>query len=200
MALREKLEEDIKASMRSHDQARLDALRFFKNAVLAVEKEQKKELDDAGVIEVATKQASDRRDSIKAFEEGGREAAAAKEAAELVVLEEFLPPQMSAEELMELIKTTVSEVGAVSIQDTGKLMGKLMPQVRGKPMGPWLTRWPRSTWSLCPDGFRLVCGLGSWFSLAPGARPTVIIRSRTSLAKTPRTFGMTRPAWTALIR
>ncbi|MQG71342.1 MAG: GatB/YqeY domain-containing protein, partial [SAR202 cluster bacterium] len=89
MALREKLEEDIKASMRSHDQARLDALRFFKNAVLAVEKEQKKELDDAGVIEVATKQASDRRDSIKAFEEGGREAAAAKEAAELGVLEEF---------------------------------------------------------------------------------------------------------------
>jgi len=100
MALREKLEDDIKTSMRSHDQARLDALRFFKNAVLAVEKEQKKELDDAGVIEVATKQASDRRDSIKAFEEGGREAAAAKEAAELVVLEEFLPPQMSAEELI----------------------------------------------------------------------------------------------------
>ena len=68
MALREKLEEDIKTSMRSHDQARLDALRFFKNAVLAVEKEQKKELDDAGMIEVATKQASDRRDSVKAFE------------------------------------------------------------------------------------------------------------------------------------
>ena len=135
MALREKLEEDIKTSMRSHDQARLDALRFFKNAVLAVEKEQKRELDDAGVIEVATKQASDRRDSIKAFEEGGREAAAAKEAAELVVLEEFLPPQMSAEELMELIKATVSEVGAASIQDKGKLMGKLMPQVRGKADG-----------------------------------------------------------------
>ena len=121
--------------MRSHDQARLDALRFFKNAVLAVEKEQKKELDDAGVIEVATKQASDRRDSIKAFEEGGRVVAAAKEAAELVVLEEFLPPQMSAEELMELIKATVSEVGAASIQDKGKLMGKLMPQVRGKADG-----------------------------------------------------------------
>ena len=87
------------------------------------------------MIEVATKQASDRRDSIKAFEEGGREAAAAKEAAELVVLEEFLPPQMSAEELIGLIKATVSEVGAASIQDKGKLMGKLMPQVRGKADG-----------------------------------------------------------------
>ena len=135
MALREKLEEDIKTSMRNHDQARLDALRFFKNAVLAVEKEQKKELDDAGVIDVATKQASDRRDSIKAFEEGGRDVMAAKEAAELKVLEEFLPPQMSTEELTEIIKATADEVGAASMQDKGKLMGKLMPQVRGKADG-----------------------------------------------------------------
>ena len=135
MALREKLEEDIKSSMRNHDQARLDALRFFKNAVQAVEKQQKKELDDAAMIEVATKQASDRRDSIKAFEEGGQDAMAAKEAAELVVLQEFLPPQMSHEELSQLIKDTAAEVGAASPQDKGKLMGKLMPQVRGKADG-----------------------------------------------------------------
>lgn len=135
MALREKLEEDIKSSMRSRDQARLDALRFLKFAVQAVEKEQKKELDDAGMIEVATKQASDRRDSVKAFEEGGRDVMAAKEAAELVVLEEFLPPQMPPEEISALIKATAAEVGAGSIQDKGKLMGKLMPQVRGKADG-----------------------------------------------------------------
>ena len=135
MALREKLEEDIKTSMRNHDQARLDALRFFKNAVLAVEKEQKNKLDDSGVIDVATKQASDRRDSIKAFEVGGRVEMAAKEAAELKVLEEFLPPQMSAEDLTEIIKVTAAEVGAASIQDKGKLMGKLIPQIRGKADG-----------------------------------------------------------------
>ncbi|MCH8089484.1 MAG: GatB/YqeY domain-containing protein [Chloroflexi bacterium] len=135
MALRDKLEEDIKESMRNRDQARLDALRFLKFAVQAVEKEQKKELDDAGMIEVATKQASDRRDSIRAFEEGGRDAMAAKESAELVVLEEFLPPQMSSEELVQMIKDTAAEVGAASPQDKGKLMGKLMPQVRGKAEG-----------------------------------------------------------------
>ena len=135
MVLREKLEDDIKTAMRSHDQARLDALRFLKFAVQAVEKEQKKELDDAGIIDVATKQASDRRDSIKAFEEGGRDVMAAKEAAELVVLEEFLPPQMSADEISKIIKDTAAEVGAASIQDKGKLMGKLMPQVRGKADG-----------------------------------------------------------------
>ena len=121
--------------MRSRDQARLDALRFLKFAVQAVEKEQKKELDDAAMVEVATKQASDRRDSIRAFEEGGRDAMAAKEAAELKVLEEFLPPQMSHDALVQLIKDTATEVGAASPQDKGKLLGKLMPQVRGKADG-----------------------------------------------------------------
>ena len=135
MSLREKLEDDIKSAMRNHDQARLDALRFLKFAVQAVEKDQKSELDDDGMINVATKQASDRRDSIKAFEEGGRDAMAAKEAAELVVLEEFLPPQMSADEIMTIIQSVAAEVEVSSIQDKGKLMGKLMPQTRGKADG-----------------------------------------------------------------
>ena len=135
MGLREKLEDDIKSAMRNHDQARLDALRFLKFAVQAVEKDRKSELDDDGMITVATKQASDRRDSIKAFEEGGRDAMAAKEAAELLVLEEFLPPQMSAEDIMAIIQSIAAEVEVSSIQDKGKLMGKLMPQTRGKADG-----------------------------------------------------------------
>ena len=130
-----KIEDDIKSAMRDHNQARLDALRFLKFAVQAVEKEQKSELDDAGMVIVATKQASDRRDSVKAFEEGGRDAMAAKEAAELVVLEEFLPPQMPADEIMTIIQSIAAEVGVSSIQDKGKLMGKLMPQTRGKADG-----------------------------------------------------------------
>ena len=135
MGLREKLEDDIKSAMRNHDQARLDALRFLKFAVQAVEKDRKSELDDDGMINVATKQASDRRDSIKAFEEGGRDAMAAKEAAELLVLEEFLPPQMSPEDIMAIIQAIAAEVEVSSIQDKGKLMGKLMPQTRGKADG-----------------------------------------------------------------
>ena len=135
MGLREKLEDDIKSAMRNHDQARLDALRFLKFAVQAVEKDRKSELDDDGMINVATKQASDRRDSIKAFEEGGRDAMAAKEAAELLVLEEFLPPQMSAEDIMAIIQSIAAEAEVSSIQDKGKLMGKLMPQTRGKADG-----------------------------------------------------------------
>ena len=87
------------------------------------------------MIDVATKQASDRRDSVKAFQDGGRDTMAAKEAAALAILEEILPPQMPVDEIMTIIKATVAEVGAVSIQDKGKLMGKLMPQTRGKADG-----------------------------------------------------------------
>ena len=135
MGLREKLDDDMKSAMRKHDQARLDALRFLTFAVQAVEKDRKSELDVEGMINVATKQASDRRDSIKAFEEGGRDAMAAKEAAELLVLEEFLPPQMSAEDIMAIIQSIAAEAEVSSIQDKGKLMGKFMPQTRGKADG-----------------------------------------------------------------
>ena len=135
MTLRDKLEDDIKTSMRNRDQERLDALRFLKFAVQAVEKEQRKTLDDPAMIEVAAKQASDRRDSIAAFEEGGRTVLAAKESAELVVLQEFLPPQLDQAEITQLVNSVIGEVGAASIRDKGKVMGKLMPQVRGKADG-----------------------------------------------------------------
>ena len=135
MTLRDKLEEDIKTSMRNRDRGRLDALRFLKAAAQAVEKEQGKPLDDAAMVEVAAKQASDRRDSISAFEQGGRTELAAKESAELAILKEYLPPQMDPAEIAQLVNSVISEVGAASIRDKGKVMGKLMPQVRGKADG-----------------------------------------------------------------
>lgn len=135
MTLRDKLEEDIKQSMRERNQARLDALRYLKFAVQAVEKESRKTLDDQGVIEVATKQASDRRDSIAAFRQGGRTELADKEEGDLAVLQEFLPPQLDREEILSLIKQVIAEVGAESPRDKGKVMGRLMPQVRGKADG-----------------------------------------------------------------
>ena len=81
--------------MRQRNQARLDALRFLKFAVQAVEKEKKETLDDQAMVEVVSKQANDRRESIRAFEQGGRSELAAKEAGDLAVLEEYLPPQLS---------------------------------------------------------------------------------------------------------
>ena len=135
MTMREKLEDDIRQSMRDRNQARLDALRFLKSAVQAAEKTGGESLDDTRMLDVVAKQVNDRRESIRMFQEGNRTDLVAKESAELQVLEEYLPPQMSRVELESLIQDLVSRVGATSIRDKGKLMGRLMPQVKGKADG-----------------------------------------------------------------
>ncbi len=131
MTIREKIEDDIRQSMRSQNRQRLDALRFLKNAIQMVEKDQQKALDDTGVTEVIAKQVKERRESIRMFEEGSRTDLVAKESAELAVLEEYMPPQMSAEQLSTLIREVIQQVGAETPRDKGRVMGRLMPQVRG---------------------------------------------------------------------
>ena len=131
MTIKERLEEDIKQTMRDRNQPRLGALRFLKNAVLMLEKDKQIILDDTGVSEVIAKQVKDRRESIIMFEKGGRDDLVSKELVELTVLEEYLPPQMSVDELSNVIRDVIEELGALTLQDKGKVMGKLMPQVRG---------------------------------------------------------------------
>ncbi|MCH7622078.1 MAG: GatB/YqeY domain-containing protein [Chloroflexi bacterium] len=131
MTIREKIEDDIRQAMRSQNRQRLDALRFLKNAIQMVEKDQQKALDDTGVTEVIAKQVKERRESIRMFEQGSRTDLVAKESAELAVLEEYMPPQMSAEQLSTLIRDVIQQVGAETPRDKGRVMGRLMPQVRG---------------------------------------------------------------------
>jgi len=140
MTLRDRLEEDIRNSMRQRDKARVDALRFLKFAVQAVEKERRDTLDDQAMIEVVSKQVNDRRESVRAFREGGRAELADKEAADLSILEEYLPPQLSQDEIVSLIRGIAAEVGAAGPRDRGKVMGRLMPQVRGKADGAEVNR------------------------------------------------------------
>ena len=135
MTIRERLEADIVAAMRSRNQQRLDALRYLKSAINRVEIDQRTTLDDAGVIDVVVRQVKDRRDSIRMFEQGNRADLVAKEAADLAILEEYMPPQLDEAELTRLVQQVISEVGAATMQDKGKVMGRLMPQVQGKADG-----------------------------------------------------------------
>ena len=135
MTLWEQIEGDIVAAMRSRDQDRLDALRFLKSAIQATEKAQGESLDDEGVVQVISKQVNDRRESIRMFQQGNRDDLVAKESMEVAVLEAYLPPQLSQEELDQLIRQVIQEVGATTARDKGKVMGRLMPQVRGKADG-----------------------------------------------------------------
>jgi hypothetical protein len=135
MTIREKLEEDIRSAMRSRNQVRLDALRFIKSQIQLTEKNQQKELDEPGVIEVIARQAKERRESIQMFQEGNRTDLVDRESAALAVVEEYLPPQLDREEISQLVEAAIRRVGATSARDRGKVMGWLMPQVRGKADG-----------------------------------------------------------------
>jgi uncharacterized protein YqeY len=121
--------------MRSRNQERLDALRFIKSQIQLTEKNQQKDLDEPGVIEVIAKQAKERRESIQMFQEGNRTDLVAKETVALAVVEEYLPPQMTREDLVKIVEEAIQQVGAISARDKGKLMGRLMPLVRGKADG-----------------------------------------------------------------
>ena len=133
--LRESLEADIITAMKDRNQARLDALRFLKSAIQMEEKAKLKTLDEAAVLQVVVRQVNDRREAIRMFTEGKRDDLVAKETGDLAVLEAYLPPQMSRDELVALIRQVIGEVGAIGGQDKGKVMGKLMPQVQGKADG-----------------------------------------------------------------
>ncbi|MDA0735253.1 MAG: GatB/YqeY domain-containing protein [Chloroflexi bacterium] len=135
MTIRERLEDDIRSAMRSRDQERLDALRFIKSQIQITEKNQLRELDEPGMIEVIAKQAKERRESIQMFQEGNRTDLVAKETAALAVVEEYLPPQMIRDDLVKIVAEAIQQVGATSSRDKGKVMGRLMPQVRGKADG-----------------------------------------------------------------
>lgn len=135
MSIRERLEEDIRNAMRSRSQQRLEALRFLKSAINRVEIDRRVTLDDDGITEVVVRQVKDRRDSIRMFQEGNRQDLVEKETADLAILEEYMPPQLEEAELVALIEQTIKQVGAETIRDKGKVMGRLMPQVQGKADG-----------------------------------------------------------------
>ena len=135
MTLRERLEEEIVEAMRGRERARLEALRFLKSVVLLAEKDQKKILDDPDMVEIVSRQVNDRRESIRMFQQGNRDDLVDKESAELVILESYLPPQLGPDELLQLVRDVVKEVGASTPKDKGRVMGRLMPQVRGRADG-----------------------------------------------------------------
>ena len=136
MTLQERLIEDVKTAMRTRDQGRLSTLRMVRAAVHDEEIAlQRSTLDDDGVIQVISRMARQHRESIDLFRQGNRQDLVEKEEARLAVLTKYLPQQLSGEELIELAQQVIQEVGAQGPTDRGKVMGKLMPQVRGKAEG-----------------------------------------------------------------
>jgi uncharacterized protein YqeY len=135
MALREKLDEDLKSAMRAKDSLRMNTVRALKSAVKYREIELMKPLDDAGILGVMATEIKRRRDSVEQYRAGNRADLADKEEAEIKILQEFLPQQLTPEEVEAKVAEVVARVGAQGPKDMGAVMKALLPEVQGRADG-----------------------------------------------------------------
>ncbi len=135
MSLRDRLDTELKAAMRSNDAGRREALRMVLAAVQRAEKEGKHTLADDEMIGLLSRELKVRRESVEAFRGGGREDLVAKEEAAISVVSEFMPQPLSEAELTTLVEQGIAETGAASPRDMGKVMGWLSPRTRGRADG-----------------------------------------------------------------
>lgn len=132
MPLKDRLDEDLKSAIRAQDALRRNVLRSLRSEVHNEEIAQQKPLeDDDAIIGVISRQVRQRRESISEFRKGNRDDLVQREESELAVLLEYLPQQLTPEEIADLARQAVNEVGARGPGDKGRVMGKLMPSVRG---------------------------------------------------------------------
>src|SRR3990167_11028314 len=132
MSVLERITNDLKVALKNQQMDQLTLLRGLKSAIKNAEIEARGQLDDAGVVKVLQKAAKQRRESIVAFEKGGRKDLVDKETAELHFIEQYLPEQMSDGALREVVKKVVADVGAAGAGAFGVVMGKVMAQIKGK--------------------------------------------------------------------
>lgn len=132
VSLKEQLTAAMKDAMRAKAKARLGAIRLIQAEIKRIEVDERIEVDDTRVLAVLDKMRKQRKDSIEQFTAGGRPELAEIEAAEIAVIEEFMPAALSSEEIDQLIAAALSETGASSIKDMGKVMAKLKPQLQGR--------------------------------------------------------------------
>ncbi|MBT8081376.1 MAG: GatB/YqeY domain-containing protein [Gammaproteobacteria bacterium] len=132
MSLKDQIKEDMKSAMKAGDKDRLKVIRLMMAGIKQVEVDTREELDDTGVLGVINKMVKQRRDSIEAFEKGGREDLAAIERDETGVLATYLPEQLSADDLVSLVDEVIAASGAESIRDMGKVMGQIKAKAAGR--------------------------------------------------------------------
>jgi uncharacterized protein len=135
VSLRDRIQTDVTAAMRSGDAFRRDVLRMTQNAVYLSEKTQQRELSDAEVEAIVTREVKTRRESVEAFRKGGREDLASKEEAEIAILAGYLPEQLDDAAIEGLVAEAIAATGASSARDLGKVMGWLSPKTKGRADG-----------------------------------------------------------------
>ena len=135
MTLQDRIESAMRDAMRARDERRTQTLRMAMSAAHNRQIELGRALTDEDYVDVLGKQVKQRRESIEAFRAGGREAMAANEEAEAIILAEFLPEPMTEADLEAIVRAAIAETGAASPADLGKVMGRVVPQTKGRADG-----------------------------------------------------------------
>ncbi len=135
MSLSDRLNDDMKLAMKSQDKFKLSVIRMVRAAIKNLEIDQRKTLDEQEVLDVLNREIKQRKDSLQEFEKAGRDDLAENLKAELAILMEYMPQQFTDEEVKAIVQQTIQEVGASSKADMGKVMGALMPKVKGRADG-----------------------------------------------------------------
>ncbi len=131
-ALKQRITDDMKAAMKGGDKARLGVIRLILAALKQIEVDERIELDDTRVLAILDKMVKQRRDSIAQYESAGRTELAEQEQFEIGIIQDYLPQQLSEEEIAALIDEALAATGASSMKDMGKLMGWLKPKLQGR--------------------------------------------------------------------
>lgn len=132
MSLKGQVQDDVKGAMKSGDKDRLKVLRLVMAAIKQIEVDQRIELDDDAVLDVLNKMVKQRRDSVAQFDAGGRKDLSAIEKDEISVLADYMPEQLSDTEIDALIAQAISDTGAQSLREMGKVMGLLKASTAGR--------------------------------------------------------------------
>ena len=140
MTLKQKLQEDLKTSMKNKDTLRKSVITLIRSSIKQVEVDKRIELNDDDVIDIISKQLKQRDDSLEQFLDAGSEDLVEETRSEIEVLKEYLPQQLSEEELNEIVKQTISEVGATSMKDMGKIMSVIKPKTKGRADGKLINK------------------------------------------------------------
>jgi uncharacterized protein YqeY len=124
--------QDLKASLKNKETLRKDTIQIIRAAILQAEKDSKTVLDDAAVIDIIAKELKKRVDTLPDYERSGREDRIGELKAQIEIIKSYLPQQLEADEILSIVRKAVTETGASSIKDMGKVMGVVSPQVKGR--------------------------------------------------------------------
>ncbi|MEW4370637.1 GatB/YqeY domain-containing protein [Paenibacillus kandeliae] len=135
MSLSERLNEDMKQAMRDKDKFKLSTIRMVRSTIKNQEIDLKRDLNDDEVLDILSREIKQRKDALQEFEKAGRDDLTTNLRAEIEIVSEYLPTQLSEEEIKVIVQQTILETGASSKADMGKVMSALMPKVKGRADG-----------------------------------------------------------------